>query len=401
MTLTFGPAPAPAAAPKPVMVYYMPWFTAKPYSQSWGWHWTMNHFDPEKVNAAGERQIASWYYPLIGPYDSCDPAVLEYHVLLMKLGGVDGVVVDWYGSADFLDYGGNNRATVKLFQFTRKAGLKFAICYEDQTIQHLIDGNYISSNQALSHAQQEMLYLETNFFSDPSYFRWKERPVLLNFGPQYFMSSTNWNDIFSVLEATNRPAFFNEDNPLSISTGAFNWPPMWLSQAPGTGGVLSGAALKGYLVGFDEKAVGWPAFISSAFPRFHDIYQRAGVRNYWGYLGDRRSDTFRETLGRGITNASAMVQVVTWNDFGEGTVTEPTREYGYQDLGIIQEFRRQNLDPGFSGTTNDLAMALTFYDLRRKCSNNGSKSFELDRAFTNIVSGNLQVAARQLKLLAK
>src|SRR5258707_2671964 len=150
-----------AAAPsKAVMVYYMPWFTAKPYSENWGWHWTMDHFNPDRVNASGEREIASWYYPLIGPYDSSDPAVLEYHVLLMKLAGIDGVIVDWYGSADFLDYAVNNQATVKLFEFSRKAGLKFAICYEDQTIQHMIDGNYLVSSNATTQARQEMRYLQ-------------------------------------------------------------------------------------------------------------------------------------------------------------------------------------------------------------------------------------------------
>src|SRR4051812_27029234 len=77
------------AESKPVMVYYMPWFTAKPFSSGWGWHWTMDHFNPDRVNPAGQREIASWYYPLIGPYDSSDPAVLEYHVLLMKLAGID------------------------------------------------------------------------------------------------------------------------------------------------------------------------------------------------------------------------------------------------------------------------------------------------------------------------
>ena len=56
-----------AAATKPIMVYYMPWFTAKPYSETWGWHWTMNHFNPDNVNATGQREIASWYYPLVGP----------------------------------------------------------------------------------------------------------------------------------------------------------------------------------------------------------------------------------------------------------------------------------------------------------------------------------------------
>jgi hypothetical protein len=338
---------------------------------------------------------------LIGPYDSSDPAVLEYHVLLMKLAGVDGVIVDWYGSANFLDYGVNNQATMKLFQFTRRAGLKFSICYEDQTIQHMIDGNYLPAADAIFHAQQEMLYLQTNFFSDPSYLRLKGQPVLLNFGPQHFMMNSNWVDVFSVLAATNQPAFFTEDNRLPVGTGAFSWPPMWMSQAPGTGGVLSGAALKGYLADFDQKAGAWPAFISSAFPRFHDIYQRAAMRNYWGYLGDRHGDTLRETLSRALTNASAIVQVVTWNDFGEGSMVEPTEEYGFRDLGIIQDSRRQYLEPDFSRNTNDLTVAFQFYNLRRQFMTNTAISAELDRIFTNIVSGQFDKAKFRLNELAK
>lgn len=402
LLLALGASPLPAReTSKSVMVYYMPWYVARPYSGDWGWHWTMNHFDPDSVNASGERQIASWYYPLIGPYDSSDPAVLEYHVLLMKLAGIDGVIVDWYGSADYLDYGVNNQVTGKLFEFTRKAGLKFSICYEDQTVRHLIDSGYLAASNAVPHAQQEMLYLQTNYFSDASYLRLNGKPVLLNFGPQYFTASTNWESIFSALAPANRPAFFTEDNRLAVGAGAFNWPPMWMSQVPGTGGVLAGAALKSYLAGFDQKAAAWPAFISSAFARFHDIYQRAKVRNYWGYLGDRNGDTLRETLGRAMTNGSAIVQIVTWNDYGEGTVVEPTREYGFRDLGIIQDFRRQYLEAGFPHGTNDLALALQFYNLRKQSATNAALAGELDGVFTNIVSGKLDSARQQLERLGK
>src|ERR1700722_4481607 len=95
--------------PKTVMVHYMPWFQSQPFSGSWGWHWTMNHFNPNVINPTnGEQEIASWYYPLIGPYDSADPAVLEYHVLLMKLAGIDGAIVDWYGTDNFNDFAINN-----------------------------------------------------------------------------------------------------------------------------------------------------------------------------------------------------------------------------------------------------------------------------------------------------
>ncbi|MGC9941294.1 MAG: glycoside hydrolase family 71/99-like protein [Verrucomicrobiota bacterium] len=399
--LSLSSPPAIHAGSKVVMVYYMPWFSAKPFKAEWGWHWTMDRFNPDTINTLGQRQIASWYYPLIGPYDSSDPVVLEYHVLLMKLSGIDGVIVDWYGATDFMDYGVNNQATMKLFEFTRKAGLKFAICYEDQTIQHLIDGHQLSAGGAVAHAREEMLFMQTNWFSDPSYLRLNNRPVLLNFGPQYFMQNTNWVDIFSGLGASNQPAFFNEDNRLPVSLGAFSWPPMWMSQAPGTGGVLSDAALRSYLAGFDQKADTWPLYISSAFPRFHDIYQRAGGRNYLGYLGDHHGDTFRETLSRAMTNSSAIVQIVTWNDFGEGSMIEPTREYGYRDLGIMQDFRRQYLQPDFSYKTDDLAIPLRFYNLRRQYLANATVSAELDQIFTNLVSGQINVAKLQLDKLAK
>jgi hypothetical protein len=241
-----------------------------------------------------------------------------------------------------------------------------------------------------------MLYLQTNFFCDPSYLRLNGRPLLENFGPQYFLSSTNWADIFSVLSVSNRPNFFTEDNPLSAGHGAFDWPPMWLSQQPGTGGVLSEASLKNYLTDFEKKSASWPAFISSAFPRFHDIYLRAGVRNYWGYLGDRDGETLRETLNRALSNNSALVQIVTWNDFGEGTTIEPTEEYGFRDLHLIQDLRRQKLGLEHPPRTNDLASVLRFYNLRRNSGTNAALALALDQVFKNFVSGQEENALNQL-----
>lgn len=381
-----GPA---GAAPKPLLVYYMPWYVAKPHSDSWGWHWTMNHFNPDVIDASGERQIASWYHPLIGPYDSADPVVLEYHVLLMKLAGIDGVIVDWYGRDNHLDYGINNVRTAAIFEYARKAGLKFALCYEDRTVLQQINDRVLAATNDIPHAQQTMLYVQRNYFGDPSYLQLSNRPVLLNFGPQYFKSNEQWEQIFALLEPTNRPAFFTEDNRLPLGMGAFNWPPMWLSLAPGARGVLSVAALENYLVNFEQNGSAWPAFISSAFPRFHDVYQPAGVRDYWGYLGDRKGEILRMTLTRAMTNRSAMVQIVTWNDFGEGTVIEPTTEYGYRDLGIIQDARRMHLETNFNYHTNDLTLPLRLYRLRREAGNNPAANGELDRVFTDLVAGRL------------
>ncbi len=390
---------ASCAPPKYLLVYYRPWFVAKPYSAAWGWHWTMDHFNPDHIDASGQRQIASWYRPLIGPYDSADPAVLEYHVLLMKLAGFDGLVVNWYGPDNFLDYAVNNERAQAICAYARKAGLKFALCYEDQSIQRQVAGGSLAAGEALARARQTMRYAEQHFFEDPAYLRLTNRPVLLNFGPQYFKEDAPWDNIFSELDPTNRPAFFTEDYRLTSGLGAFDWPPMWLSLAGGARGILSSSALEDYFARFEDRAKSWPAFISTAFPRFHDIYQAAGVGGSWGYLGDSKGYTLRQTLSRALTNSSAMAMVVTWNDFAEGTMVEPTVEYGFRDLGIIQEQRRLYLDSTFSFQIGDLELPLRLYKLRRESAGAAELAPQLDEIFTAIASGRLEAARRELDQL--
>ncbi|MDQ2973905.1 MAG: hypothetical protein M3R69_00680, partial [Acidobacteriota bacterium] len=81
---------------------------------------------------------------MIGPYDSGDPAVIEYHLLLMKLAGIDGIIVDWYGLSNFNDYLAIHRNTTGLFESAAKIGLLFGICYEDQTITKLVAAGRLS-----------------------------------------------------------------------------------------------------------------------------------------------------------------------------------------------------------------------------------------------------------------
>ena len=61
-----------SASEKIVLAHYMPWYSAKPEVGEWGWHWTMDHSDPNDVRWNGKRKIASHQYPLIGLYDSGD-----------------------------------------------------------------------------------------------------------------------------------------------------------------------------------------------------------------------------------------------------------------------------------------------------------------------------------------
>ena len=82
-----------------VYIHYMPWFESPETlgGNSWGYHWQFENRDPNIILANGQREIALHYYPLIGPYASRDPFVIEYHFLLLKTAGADGILIDWYG----------------------------------------------------------------------------------------------------------------------------------------------------------------------------------------------------------------------------------------------------------------------------------------------------------------
>lgn len=389
-TMTSQPLPEPSQRPyRPLLLaHFMPWYQSPETSGYWGWHWTMNHFDPEKIDENGRREIASHYYPLTGPYDSSDEALLEYQVMLMKLSGIDGVIVDWYGIEDFWDYGVINQATQMLFEYTRKAGLLFAICYEDMTIKHMIENGHLPEDQKISHAQHVMLYMQDNFFQDDTYLKVGDRPVLLVFGnPPYFSTSAEWENIFSVLDTV--PVFLTEDKVIApAAVSAYPWPPMGLS----AGGELSQQNLDFYLESFNQKARVYEYWIAGAFPGFQDIYQEAGVGPGYGTLDARDGETFKDTLAKALEGDPDAIQLITWNDFGEGTQIEPAEEYGYQYQEILQDFRRETIDSAFAFHPEDLSLPLQIFQLRKQHQGDEAINADLDEAVAFILTGNPEQA---------
>ena len=54
---------------------------------------------------------------------------------------------------------------------------------------------------------------------------------------------------------------------------------------------------------------------------------------------DRRgTDEYRDAWNQLLEYRPSAVQVITWNDFGEGTVIEPTEEFEFTFLDLTEEF---------------------------------------------------------------
>jgi len=370
-----------------LMAHYMPWYQTPDVNGYWGWHWTMNHFNPAQMDENGRPQIASHTMPLTGPYDSMDDALLEYQVALMKLSGIDGVIVDWYGIDEFWDYGVLNRATGKLFTSIKQAGLQFAICYEDQTIKHMVDNKHLATADVYTHGQTVMRYLQETWFGDDAYLKSDGRPVLLTFGPQYYASAADWEKLFSVLDV--QPVFITLDKRVgTVATSSFPWPPMWASKD----GVLTQTALENYLKPFYAKVGGDAYRVAGAFPGFHDIYKEAGVSEGYGFLDAQDGETFRFTLELALSSSPDVVQLITWNDYGEGTSIEPTEEFGYRYLEMVQEARRVMAGDAFTFTAKDLRLPLRLFNLRREHAGDAAVNKRLDEAFAALIAGDVDAA---------
>lgn len=366
--------------PPVVVVHYMPWFQTPAVSGYWGWHWTMNHFDPAQTDAEGRRAIASHLYPAIGPYDSRDPAVLEYHALLLRVAGVNGAVADWYGTGALYDYPLIDQATDRLFDALGDAGLSFAICYEDATLAQLVANGVIEAGGEAAQARADLDAVAQRWAGDDRYLRLGGAPVVLNFGPQVLHASADWEAALGGF--AEAPVFVTEDHRLApAADGAFPWPPMWASE----GGTLTPARLGQYLDAFYSEGAGWPLAVGGAWPGFHDMYAQAGVGASYGYLDDRGGATFAETFQRAVDAGVPLIQVATWNDFGEGTAIEPTVEFGTRYLEQIQTAVRGWRDLPFDA--DDLALPLRLYQLRQTLDGDVEAEARLDEAAAFLASG--------------
>ncbi|HTB99735.1 MAG TPA: sugar-binding protein [Ferruginibacter sp.] len=398
--------------PTKVYVHYMPWFSAPQNPGSgttsfgngptgtlnkWGAHWTTETATahPDNLvtvtnylgNSVQTRDIVAHYHPLIGPYDGGDTSVLEYHLLLMKLSGIDGIMIDWYGKT------GSNGDVTPLFNTsnaliaqTPNVGLKFGLVMED---------NFWTTNIA-TYAQPNGNYAVANLFTNPQYIKLgdmraptdtvnQNAPLVCVFGPQNFKTPGQWNSILS----GNTQAFlplFNQSAQIGVDAGGeFVWPypqagqsgnpPAWYANTSnyytGNGTTIHNRASRNVVLG-------------TAYQGFNDFYGAGGAdvdgiipRNY-GPSGN----TLSTLLSLDATKKSMMdgIQIATWNDFSEGTIIEPTVEFGFASLDTIQKFT------GVPYGDSDLQQVYRFFTLRKKYYTNSAKQTQLNQVFNYFVS---------------
>jgi hypothetical protein len=393
--LTAAPSPEVPQIPldagkKVILMHYMPWYETPSVRGQWSPHWKghQSQHKPETLGADGQPDIYSNYHPLIGLYDSADPDLLECHLLQMKLAGINGVIVDWYGISNTADFPKMQEASRAMFDATSKFGMKFVVCYEDRTIDLLIKWQKLQPDQVQDHLKETFQWMQTEWFSKPQYFKYNGRPLLLNFGPMYVKDPAVWSSAASSL--TNPPALFGLHHLWKNAgmDGGFTW----VHWNPWNGEPNAETAKKSLKGIFSEISGDHPErVIVSACPGFKDVYEQ-----HHPELKHRDGQTLKEALEVDMKGPWPIIQLVTWNDYGEGTMIEPTHEFGYKFLDIIQAARKEEYGNSFKFTPEDLKLPARLYALRKK---GGVPADALNKISRLLSEGNCSEAQSELKKL--
>ena len=367
----WGQVPVEKSNPMKVYMHYMPWFETPETIGGWGWHWTMNTMDPDHVGADGQREIASHYYPLIGPYASRDKDVIEYHLLLMKLSGIDGVLIDWYGTV-----GSNGdvknllKSSDSIVSYTDDFGMEFGVVMEDRF------------SRSINDVKANLAYLKNNYFPRDEYIRTREgnEPLVCIFGPVTFEDPADWTDALPSAgeEVAFLPLWYESGDAGSNADGEYSW--VYQDETDHLT----------HLTNFYTTRAGQVDLaMSSAYPGFNDFYSEGGVGSGYFSIPHYYGSTLTETLGKAedYSDRVDMLQLVTFNDFGEGTMFEPTVESGFDYLVQVQDYT------GVVYGESDLELVHRLFLLRKDYEDDSEIQQQLEQASQHLRNLEIDQAA--------
>ena len=321
-----------------VVAHYFTWFKTPDVGGSWkNWDWKGNgpQHDPEKFLSSGRRDIASVFYPLIGPYDSSRPEVIEYHMLSAKAAGIDGFLLDWYGIPSDED-----KYMPVLLDTAQNIGFKIGICFEDKAMfgYHY---NARTREEAVQNAIANLDHILATHAQHPAYLRVDGLPVVVNFSWTEPTDSVQAQG-FSAAEYTRILSEVRRKNPVHFihdfhcHTKESYWDAVdnvypWLD--------VNGECLDRFYATIQQrKTDGKIPYLTSL------VYAGFDNTGVWGwgdgpFVTPREDGRFYErSWEKALSNDIRLVQIATWNDFGEGAVIEPTVEFKYQYLQLTARY---------------------------------------------------------------
>lgn len=302
-----------------------------------------NPHNPEVILNHGLRDIASLEYPLIGPYQSDDPLVISYQFQLMKLAGIDGIIVDWDGQRINPK---RHEMLLNIIPFLVKYQLKLIVCFEEWAGYHP-EGIFQNRQEEIAAVVAELSWLQTNIMNQPYYAQYQGKKPLIIFRkvPKKHLTQVEWQSVRNSFIPNQTDYIFPnpyETDLNNISDGWFFW-----------------------IGGFDHRGVNTMSFLAREWDLFAKQCKQNSPAKYfipsivpgfndtpvWGWGDGARiaprynHQRFEWMWDKALDTQAPFAQIVTWNDWNEGSQIEPSLERGVNDIWFtycqIQKYRKQ------------------------------------------------------------
>ncbi len=315
-------------------------------------HWSGDLYE---VPGSRRKETATPFYPLIGTYDAKDPDVLEYHILLAKLAGLDGFFCEHaLPTGHDAEVAETMARLAKRFHFhvgihwitinftqrtpglkTRKDVLRAAIRCLKRAYKHIYSVAGISHRhrpvvlffvlQAEPYASNQIA--QTHFSAD-------EVAALKHACPEvtpYFLTfayDQNFRSKLSEAIDGYYPWLIPGGSPI---------PPHLTYDTYSTSSEQQKHLRRFYRRAQAECLAGRTSLVwGGAWPGFDDHRGRAWGEDLARCIPREDGRTFRRTWQTALEAQVPAILIATWNDWVESSSLEPSVEYGYRDLENAQ-----------------------------------------------------------------
>jgi len=250
-------------------------------------------------------------------YTSNDPAQVQRQVVDMISRGIDGIIIDWYGQGTIThNFAFYDQATQDLMhEAEQHPNFNFAIMDDAASLKACANTAGCDITQTLIN---DLTYAYNTFENSPAYMRFNGQPVVYFFGHEAY--TLDWMRVRTSVPGNPLFIFRNAGGFTSAqSNGAFSW------VAPETVTATDPLALL-YLDNFDKTVLSWSTTYSntSGYKGFNDSLALWGTgRLIQQGCGQTWLTTLAES-GKYFSATQQMlgIQLVTWNDYEEGTEVE-------------------------------------------------------------------------------
>jgi hypothetical protein len=242
-------------------------------------------------------------------YNSQDPAQIHRQITDMISRGIEGIIIDWYGSRDQF----TNTTTLRVMaEVEQHPGFTFAIMVDKGAIK-LSSCAGCNPQQALI---EQLQYIEHTFFPSPAYMRINGKPVVTNFDVELHYP-VDWASAVVAAMSTHPVLLFEDANGFthSVTGGSYSW------VRPSTSDLGLGYMSKFYTAGLQHPRL---ETIGASYKGFNDTLASWSLNRI---MPQNCGRTWLETFAKAnsfynSTNQLDALQLVTWNDYEEGTEVE-------------------------------------------------------------------------------